>query len=73
MSFPYHSVNAKRNAVEMTFRKNPSKGEKKVAKLGLGDFVDGQKVVAEVKKVSNLFASSRSYTVYGLLAWMVLT
>ncbi|WWC95372.1 hypothetical protein V866_002234 [Kwoniella sp. B9012] len=45
------SVDEKRNSVEMTFRKNPAKSTKKVAKLGLSDFEEGQKVVAEVKKV----------------------
>ncbi|WWC65653.1 uncharacterized protein I303_108274 [Kwoniella dejecticola CBS 10117] len=45
------SVNEKNNSVEMTFRKNPAKQAKTVAKLGLSDFEEGQKVVAEVKKV----------------------
>ncbi|WWD20117.1 hypothetical protein CI109_104592 [Kwoniella shandongensis] len=45
------SIDTKRNSVEMTLRKNPSKAAKKVAKLGLADFVEGQKVVAEVRKV----------------------
>nr|XP_019009138.1 rRNA biogenesis protein RRP5 [Kwoniella pini CBS 10737]OCF47919.1 rRNA biogenesis protein RRP5 [Kwoniella pini CBS 10737] len=45
------SVDEKKNSVEMTFRKNPAKQVKKVAKLGLSDFEQGQKVVAEVKKV----------------------
>ncbi|OCF37082.1 rRNA biogenesis protein RRP5 [Kwoniella heveanensis CBS 569] len=45
------SVDEKRNSVEMTLRKNPAKATKKVAKLGLSDFEEGQKVVAEVKKV----------------------
>ncbi|WVQ96181.1 hypothetical protein IAU59_003284 [Kwoniella sp. CBS 9459] len=45
------SVDEKRNSVEMTLRKNPAKASKKVARLGLSDFEEGQKVVAEVKKV----------------------
>ncbi|WVW86696.1 hypothetical protein I302_108750 [Kwoniella bestiolae CBS 10118] len=45
------SVDEKRNSVEMTFRKDPAKSTKKVAKLGLNDFEEGQKVVAEIKKV----------------------
>ncbi|KAK8849492.1 hypothetical protein IAR55_004826 [Kwoniella newhampshirensis] len=45
------SVDEKRNSVEMTLRKNPTKAVKKVAKLGLSDFEEGQKVVAEVRKV----------------------
>ena len=36
----------------MTFRKNPdAKGAKRIAKLDLADFEEGQKVVAVVKKV----------------------
>ena len=42
----------KKKTVEMTLRTNPSaRGAKKVAKFGLTDFVEGQKVVAVVRKV----------------------
>ncbi|WRT69490.1 uncharacterized protein IL334_006476 [Kwoniella shivajii] len=45
------SADEKKNSVEMTFRKFPAKSTKKEVKLGLSDFEEGQKVVAEVKKV----------------------
>ena len=43
-------MNVDTDQVEMTFRKKAS-GGKKAAKLGLSDFVEGQKVVGIVKKV----------------------
>jgi rRNA biogenesis protein RRP5 len=46
------SVDVKRNQVEMSLRKTPSTATKsKTVQLGLSDFVEGQKVVAIVKKV----------------------
>jgi len=45
-------VDEDRKLVEMTLRKNPpTKDSKQVVKMALGDFEEGQKVVATVKKV----------------------
>ncbi|WVQ79413.1 hypothetical protein IAT38_001510 [Cryptococcus sp. DSM 104549] len=62
------SINKAKNAVEMTLRKNPGKGAKKVATLGIADFEEGQKVVAEVRKVEayGIFLKIEGSSVSGL-------
>jgi hypothetical protein len=70
------SVDLKKGLVEMTLRKNPiARGSKGVVKLGLGDFEEGQKVVAVVKRVctrtsSTLIPADR---LLGRDIWYVLT